>query len=413
MKKEVKTSLFVLLIIGSIILGLTYKNKNEVTKTKRKKQSNLAIMIKEDGATDYTKSSSKDIPIGDYELNYEKSYCKNNGVIGDYDSSVGKVSFSFIGTDSCYLYFDYKDDSIDITTLMAVNNVDIFEENGIRYEGADPNNYICLDNKTSGSCSDDKLLLRIIGLFDEDYSTDGTNSAGTKKFLKVISTYHSGDSTGEIWSSGQNSDEAWQNAFQYSEIYTKIFEFPAEIIYNSAAAGSDYRDNANENLKGYDFTEILQKYYLGGPEYENYGESTTEDIYDIERNSELVYKEDGSDKPDNPSFIYYIAGLMYPSDYGYASPNCRDISIYQFEDDNSCLSENWLYNSAPFINAGEWLITPSSGNDFECLYITSTGNVTSNYCSNSYAIRPVLYFDANLFKIAGGTGTQTDPYHIK
>lgn len=42
-----------------------------------------------------------------YELNYEKSYCKNNGKILNYDNILGKVSFSFIGTDSCYLYFDY------------------------------------------------------------------------------------------------------------------------------------------------------------------------------------------------------------------------------------------------------------------------------------------------------------------
>jgi hypothetical protein len=31
-------------------------------------------------------------------------------------------------------------------TVFAANNTDIFDENGLRYEGADPNNYICLDN---------------------------------------------------------------------------------------------------------------------------------------------------------------------------------------------------------------------------------------------------------------------------
>ena len=101
----------VVLIIGIFLVNSIYQNKNKINKTKRKKQNNLAIMIKEDGATDYTKSNSKDIPKGDYVLNREKSYCKNNGVIGDYDSTLGKVSFSFIGTDSCYLYFDYKEDT--------------------------------------------------------------------------------------------------------------------------------------------------------------------------------------------------------------------------------------------------------------------------------------------------------------
>ena len=110
MKNEkVYVILIVLILIGSLFLTYNiYQNKNKVIKTKKRKQNNLAIMIKEDGATDYTKSNSKDIPKGDYVLNRDKSYCKNNGVIGDYDSTLGKVSFSFIGTDSCYLYFDFK-----------------------------------------------------------------------------------------------------------------------------------------------------------------------------------------------------------------------------------------------------------------------------------------------------------------
>ena len=97
----------IVLIGGVFLVNNIYQNRNKINKTKKRKQNNLAIMIKEDGATGYTKSSSKDIPKGNYTLNYEKSYCKNNGVIGDYDSTLGKVSFSFIGTDSCYLYFDY------------------------------------------------------------------------------------------------------------------------------------------------------------------------------------------------------------------------------------------------------------------------------------------------------------------
>ena len=111
MNKKIKIGLFALIILGTITLCLTYKSNDKIIKTKKRKQNNLAIMIKEDGATDYTKSNSKDIPKGDYVLNRDKSYCKNNGKIGDYDSSLGKVSFSFIGSDSCYLYFDYKEDT--------------------------------------------------------------------------------------------------------------------------------------------------------------------------------------------------------------------------------------------------------------------------------------------------------------
>ena len=110
--KKAYVILIALILIGSLFLTYNiYQNRNKVIKTKKRKQNNLAIMIKEDGATDYTKSNSKDIPKGDYVLNRDKSYCKNNGKIGDYDSTLGKVSFSFIGTDSCFLYFDYKEDT--------------------------------------------------------------------------------------------------------------------------------------------------------------------------------------------------------------------------------------------------------------------------------------------------------------
>ena len=106
MKKK-KIVLFVFLIVGVLSLILTYKLKqNNLSKNKPVKEEKLSIMIKEDGATEYTKSSSKDIPKGSYTLNTEKSYCKNNGKIEGYDNTTGTVSFAFIGTDRCFLYFD-------------------------------------------------------------------------------------------------------------------------------------------------------------------------------------------------------------------------------------------------------------------------------------------------------------------
>ena len=121
MKKK-KIVLFVFLIVGVLSLVLTYKFKqSNLNKIKPVKEEKLSIMIKEDGATDYTKSNSKDIPKGDYVLNRDKSYCKNNGKIGNYDSSLGKVSFSFIGTDSCYLYFDYDSEPKGYEKILLDN----------------------------------------------------------------------------------------------------------------------------------------------------------------------------------------------------------------------------------------------------------------------------------------------------
>lgn len=103
-KKIIILISLIVLIGGIFLVSNIYQSRNKINKTKRKKQNSLAIIIKDENGVETT---STDIPKGLYELNYEKSYCKNNGKILNYDNILGKVSFSFIGTDSCYLYFDY------------------------------------------------------------------------------------------------------------------------------------------------------------------------------------------------------------------------------------------------------------------------------------------------------------------
>ena len=400
--KKLKIGLFVLIILGTISLSLTYKNKNEVTKIKRKKQSNLAIMIKENGAEDYIKSSSKDIPKGNYVLNRDKSYCKNNGLIGDYDNTLGKVSFSFIGTDSCYLYFDYESGK-SFETVFVANNNDIFYENGLRYEGADPNNYICLDNKTSGTCSDSSLLFRIIGLFDEDTSTDGTNSSGTKKLLKVIDTNNYGGTSGKYWNSAGTNN--WSTASLKTEL---------NVTYLTNLLGTS---NVNSKLSS---AIANAKWHLGGASSSNYQTLTAESIYTEERTTSSIYS-------GNPSSIYAKVGLMYPSDYGYATvggsktnrARCRVKELYNWNDSSfsDCKNNDWLYTSqSSFVNSGEWLLSTysSDSNRAACLGLSGfVSLVGSSFVSNDqFAVRPTFYLDSSVLKIVEGTGTSTNPYRI-
>ena len=400
--KKVKIGLFVLIILGTISLGLTYKNNNEVTKTKRRKQNNLAIMIKEDGAEDYIKSSSKDIPKGNYLLNRDKSYCKNNGVIGDYDNTLGKVSFSFIGTDSCYLYFDYEVPSITIETLMTPNNTNIFDENGLRYEGANPNNYICLDNQKSGSCTSSSLLFRIIGLFAEEYSLDGRTSSGTKKLLKVIDTNNYGGTSGKYWDS--NAKNNWSTASLKTEL---------NGTYLTTLLGTS---NVNSKLSS---GIANAKWHLGGASDVNIETLTTEGIYTAERNIRAIYN-------GNPSSIYAKVGLMYPSDYGYATDggtmtnksSCRSKELYNWDGSSFsyCKNNDWLYTSQVVSwgsNKYEWLLSPYSSNSVSAALLVSPGFVNrSSVGTSRLAVRPAFYLDSSVLKIVGGSGTSDDPYHI-
>ena len=133
--KKKKIIVHILVLIGILLLILSYKFKqNNLSKNKPIREEKLSIMIKEDGTTEYTKSSSKEIPKGNYVLNKEKTHCENNGEVTNYDNSTGTVSFAFIGSDKCYLYFDYIMPKLYDTIAERYNNSDTYVK---LYNGSD------------------------------------------------------------------------------------------------------------------------------------------------------------------------------------------------------------------------------------------------------------------------------------
>ena len=498
MKNKIKIWLFALIIIVVITLCLTYKSKNVFTKTKKSKQSNLAIMIKGDSG-EY--ASSERIPKGNYILNEEKTMCENGGKVVSYNNLTGQIGFSFLGSDRCSLYFDkiidtekpvisnltindtivtatlsdnielsgygistsnsveptswttisgttyslsatittegtyylwVKDSSNNKTTkkftisletsfetLMVANNSDIFDENGLRYEGADPNNYICLDNQKSGSCASSSLLFRIIGLFDEEYSTDGTTSAGTKKLLKILDTNNYGGTSGKKWNqtqtSGKNYND-WSTASLKAELN--------ETYLNTLLATSGVNSKLSSAI-------VSSKWHLGGSNETStsnyyFSKITTENYYKAERSP---YATSGTLQnlcSGNPEYVFAQVGLMYPSDYGYASvggsttnkSSCRAQALYKWNSStySDCKNNDWVFTSQVTSwgsNEDEWLISPDSSASGSASYLNSDDSVNSHGVRyGRYAVRPTFYLDSSILKIVGGTGTSTNPYHI-
>ena len=131
-KKIIYLSFILVLVISVITLSSIYKSKdNKYKKEYNTISKGMAIMIKEKGATDYVQSNSKDIPKGNYVLNEEKTYCENNGKVTNYNSATGTVSLNFIGSDRCYLYFDYKKETIKLGSTELVVNSEIPDFNQI------------------------------------------------------------------------------------------------------------------------------------------------------------------------------------------------------------------------------------------------------------------------------------------
>ena len=287
-------------------------------------------------------------------------------------------------------------------TTFVANNNDLFNHNGIRYEGANPNNYICLDNNTTGSCSNKELLFRIIGLFEEELTGSSIMNNSRSKLLKIISTTNYGTSR---WAASSLSSNDYNlNNWEQSDIATTLNNNYIGNLFNISEFHSKFANQRNGLAQA--------KWHLGGANSSTYNweQVTAANMYAIERNTSAVYSS-------NPSYSFGYVGLMYPSDYGYAAKGCQSTKLSELHNNQTCLDNNWLYQSQldTFNNIlDEWLISPSSANANN-VSIIRKGYVQASGIDSTdeYNYRPVFYLDSKELSIAGGEGTSTNPYHIR
>ena len=362
------------------------------------------LIVKGASITDATKNGTTDtwkFNMAFYNLDADQNKLAGKNFAGTF----------YVDKDSIQCDYQNNDGGSSVSgnsfeTLMSTSTPDVYEENGLRYEGADPNNYICLDNKTSGACSSSSLLFRIIGLFDEEYSSNGTTRAGTKKLLKVIDTNNYGGASGKVWNSAGTNN--WSTASLKTEL---------NGTYLDALLGTL---NVNSKLSS---AIANAKWHLGGASDSNHQTLTAEGIYTEERNTSAIYS-------GNPSSIYAKVGLMYPSDYGYATvggsatskENCRAKELYNWDDSSysDCKNNDWLFTSQATSwgsNKSEWLLSPYSSDSSRAARLNRAGYVglSINGIVGDYllAVRPTFYLDSSILKIVGtGDGTKDNAYRV-
>ena len=109
-------------------------------------------------------------------------------------------------------------------------------------------------------------------------------------------------------------------------------------------------------------------------------------------------------------------GLMYPSDYGYATSggsttdraSCLAKELYNWDSSSyrDCKNNDWLYDSSN----PQWTLTPYSSNSNDVFYVRTSGLVYNSYVSYTFnAVSPALYLSSNV-KISRGDGSEISPY---
>ncbi len=264
-----------------------------------------------------------------------------------------------------------------------------------RYIGADPNNYVKFNDE----------LWRIIGVFDTD---DGTGKV--EKRLKIIRNESIGTYSWDYTSAGSYTNE-WSTA-QLNTLLNSgaYYNRTTGTYYNNSTTAS----NVNFTTKG--LTEEAKgmigdaKWYLGGTaSYDSSSNGLASHFYTYERGT-TVYSGRSTNWTGK-------VGLMYPSDYGYATSggsttdraSCLAKELYNWDDSSvsDCKNNDWLLS-----NTWQWTITPRSDFTYFVFYVINAGYVYYGSAYNDRGARPVVHLKSTI-KVITGSGTKDSPYILQ
>ena len=428
MEKNKKKGILIISCLFVILLSIFLYPRKDDNKSIIKKS--YAFKIKNNGETSYTSVDTIPSDLTNYHIDEEKTICENGGKV----SIVGnKLAYQTLGSDRCsvYLYYeklhdininvsnpsyllggytksitncdgitggtwDYKINGIIIDNISktnsscnitftpktpttsellstVVNNKATRNENGKRYQGKNPDNYIWFNDE----------LWRIIGNIPVCL-TSGCST--TENRVKIIRN----DSIGAI--KYDESSSTWMGSNIQALLNTCYLGKTTSCdsycySYETSAKGTcDYSSDGIESSDFYG-KMIEDVYFNVGA-----GEST----YKTAAN---YYTQEIATHATSASKI----GLMYASDWGYAIEGFTGVLGSSGKPQDSS-DKNWLFS-----NGYEWTMSAYSSSN--PLYAISIGYLNYSTASGGCSIRPVLYLKSNVY-VTGGYGSKVDPYRI-
>ena len=271
------------------------------------------------------------------------------------------------------------------TTEVATDDPD----NNIRYIGANPNNYVyfnCSDysNQSDSTCE----KWRIIGVFKNMTKEDGSKA----DLVKIIRD----DRLDYIaWDSGNVND--WSEASLQTTLNGEYYNGTYGIGALKALKNDSTR-NAIESVV----------WNLGGNSSRN---GLASHWYGYERGT-TVYSGHA------PTWTGKI-GLMYPSDYGYATSGgsttdratCLAKELYSWGGSgvSDCKNNDYLYKS----DYDQFTLAPYSSDSDVVLGVSTYGRVLDFDAYDVLGVWPAAFLKSNISITDVGIGTAESPFQLK
>ena len=392
---------------------------------------------------------SKSIPSKNDGYVVDKIVCDNDASASWDNDAWGIALTNMTKRTKCNIYFETKRTPLtEVITTAMNNNPSMFATDdpgkNVRYIGKDPSNYVyfnCSDynNPTADACE----LWRIIGVFNNVTKGDGSKEnlvkiiradpLGSyswdykKRGVGTSTADYTGDYGSNDWSDSQlmmmlNPTSYLKSGYTNSsdiildtngqEIYSKMGSYyngtkgckPAEIA-NGASFSCTEVDFTSTGLKNDITRNAIEEvvWNLGGTDED----LTASMFYTAERGT-IVYAGHATTWTGK-------IGLMYPSDYGYATSGgttkdraaclAEELFMWDHSHFSDCIGNDYLYNS-------RWTLTPVSDNAAGVLYMTVPGDDYINGAAAVDGVRTVLYLKSSI-SVSSGNGTSSSPYKLE
>ena len=425
--KKFKTIMIVLLSIWIINIQFEYNfinNKGSpleknIVKEEINSDSNFALMIEQSDGT-YIESTSNKWPEN-YKLNIEKSKCvdKDGNVLKDLLTNFDNaVQLKTTTTSFCYLYFDIR--VINVVDLLDDKDIwdSTLEDDGYRYVGTNPSNYICFGTTDKDECiSDtDKYMYRIIGIFE------GTDEKQHLKLIKkeALNTPYS-------WNSSFTANVDWDESDLYKGINGSYFLTNTEYSYmqNSVWLNKieiwNYTSTNTLTYENYSNNSVYGPYYYHTSVKSSYLNELNRD----EKSKGICSFDSNNTANCNVGSWKIVSGkisLMYVSDYllSLGSEMLEHTNfdyygtfktgwIHLSNNDSSSLSTTKI--GPP--NYGEWTMTRYGADNRGVHYayeLTGPGPINSYSTHIGISARPVFYLTNDIE--LKGEGMIDNPYII-
>ena len=282
------------------------------------------------------------------------------------------------------------DQIAELATKDTTNFATDDKDNNIRYIGANPNNYVyfnCSDysNQSDSTCE----KWRIIGVFKNMTKEDGSQA----DLVKIIRD----DSLGNIaWDSNGVND--WSTASLQTTLNGEYYNG----TYTTGALKNDSTRNAIESVV----------WNLGGTaDYQSSSNGLASHFYGYERGT-TVYS-------GRPTTWTGKVGLMYPSDYGYATAGgattnraaCLAKELYNWDGSgvSDCKNNDYLYKSS----YNQWTLAPRSSLSDDAFSVRAEGFVSYGSVNYTFGVRSAAYLKSSISLSSVGDGSSTSPYQLK